>query len=65
MLESLVHLNFPSPPPGFLYVKIEIPDKVSVEEVDDEALVGWSAADMKVSRAFGDKWYKDQRSGIR
>ena len=64
MLEALVHLSHASPPPGFLYVRIEIPDQVAVERVDASVLDGWSDMDMRVSRAFGDQWYDKRRSVI-
>jgi RES domain-containing protein len=64
MLETLVHLSHPSPPPGFLYVRIEIPERVSVEKVDADALNGWGDMDMRVSRTFGDQWYDEKRSAI-
>jgi RES domain-containing protein len=64
MLETLVHLSHPSPPPGFVFVRIEIPDGVSVERADAGALEGWGDMDMKVSRAFGDRWYDEGRSAV-
>lgn len=64
ILEILVHINRPMPPKGYMFVQIEIPDRVSVEKVDVDGLDGWGDEDMKVSRAFGDKWYDENRSAI-
>lgn len=64
MLETLVHLSHPSPPPGFQFVRIEIPDRVAVEKVDATNLPGWGDLDMKASRAFGDRWYDERRSAV-
>ncbi|MBS1821637.1 MAG: RES domain-containing protein [Acidobacteria bacterium] len=64
MLETLVHLSRPSPPPGFQFVRIEIPDSIPVERVAADALRGWNSLDMKASRAFGDRWYDERRSAV-
>jgi RES domain-containing protein len=64
MLETLVHLSHPSPPPSFLFVRIEIPNEVLVERVDANDLPGWGDMDMKVSRVFGDRWYDERRSAV-
>jgi RES domain-containing protein len=64
MLETLVHLSHPSPPPGFQFVRIEVPDRVSVEKVDAGALPGWGGRNMKISRSFGDQWFDERRSAI-
>lgn len=64
MLEILVHINRPRPPKGYMFVLIEIPDRVSIEKLDVDVLDGWSDADMRASRKFGDQWYDERRSAI-
>jgi RES domain-containing protein len=49
-------------PRTLVYVRIEIPDDSSVEELSPETLRGWDADDKHASQQFGDRWYDAQRS---
>lgn len=64
MLEVLAHRNGPSVPRRHQFVRIQIPESLSVETVLPDALPGWDAADEQASRAFGDAWYDARRSAV-
>jgi RES domain-containing protein len=46
-------------------VEIAVAQAVAVERHDASALpVGWDHADLRVSRAFGDAWIREQRTAV-
>lgn len=64
LLEVLVHANLGVLPKNHRAVRIEIPEKVSIETVLPEQVPGWDAEDMAVSRAFGDAWIEEKRAAV-
>ncbi len=65
MLEILVRSNIGRIPTNHRVVTVEIPDGVSVERPDDEALPSdWDAEHSASAAAFGDRWLAETRSAI-
>jgi RES domain-containing protein len=64
LLEQLVHLNGMKFPRSLRYVKIEIPDVVSREDVDPVVIHGWDAQDMSAARLVGDQWIASVKSAV-
>jgi len=64
LLEVLVHSNLSQPPKQHRVVRIEVPDKLKVENVSINTVPGWDNEDMRASRAFGDRWLRESRSPI-
>jgi RES domain-containing protein len=64
LLEVLVHANLSRPPKQHRVVRIEVPDKLKVENVSINTVPGWDNEDMLASRAFGDRWLRENRSPI-
>jgi len=62
LLEVLVHSNLSQPPKQHRVVRIEVPDKLKVENVSINTVPGWDNEDMRASRAFGDRWLRESRS---
>lgn len=49
---------------GFQFVKIEIPDSLRGERVDDERLPTDWMATPQITRAWGDRWLREERSAV-
>ena len=64
LLEVLVHSNIGRVPKTHAVVEIAIPDSVVIESARGEDLAEWDAEDQIASRAFGDRWLKEQRSAV-
>lgn len=64
ILEKLVHAGRTQLPGGHHAAAIEIPDDVSTELFDPDAVPGWEAEDSAAARAFGDGWHAAQRSAV-
>jgi len=65
MLEILVHSNIGRIPTNHRFVTVEIPEGISVERVDGEALPSdWDAEHSASAAAFGDRWLDEARSAI-
>jgi RES domain-containing protein len=64
LLEVLVHSNLSEPPRNHKVIRIDIPDKVVVETLAITELPGWHAEDMRASRAFGDRWIRENRTAV-
>ncbi len=64
LLEVLVHANLSQPPKNQRVVRVEIPDEVAIENVALNAVEGWDAEDMVASRAFGDRWIRENRTVV-
>jgi RES domain-containing protein len=64
MLERLAHANTLRLPRSLIWAEIIIPQGVSIEEVDPERVPGWDRARSRSARAFGDGWYRSQRSAV-
>ena len=65
MLECLAHAGIGRVPRTQVCVEIAIAGDVSVESHDASSLpVGWDFADLRVARAFGDAWMREQRSAV-
>jgi RES domain-containing protein len=62
LLERLVHSNIGRIPKHHVWVRIEIPAGVGVEELRAENLPGWT--DESASRHCGDQWYDEGRSAV-
>jgi RES domain-containing protein len=61
LLEILVHASG-SVPRSQVYVEIEIPAAVSIEEVEPNDVPRWDASSFEPSRSFGDRWYDERRT---
>lgn len=64
LLEILVHANIGELLPDQVWIEIDIPEGVSMETVEPETLPGWDAPDLIVSQAYGDQWFREQRSCV-
>lgn len=64
LLERLVHSNIGRVPKHQVWVRIDIPVGVRIEELHGENLPGWADADESASRRFGDRWYDEGRSAV-
>ncbi len=64
LLEMLVHSNLNRLPRDHAFVRIIIPDDVSLERVDENDVPGWQDEDKAASQSFGDNWLAEQRSAV-
>jgi RES domain-containing protein len=64
LLEVLVHSNLSQPPKNHKVVRINVPDKVAIETLSITELPYWYAEDMRASRAFGDRWIRENRTAV-
>jgi RES domain-containing protein len=64
LLEVLVHSNLSLPPRNHKVVRISFPDKVVIETFSITELPDWYAEDMRASRAFGDRWIRENRTAV-
>jgi RES domain-containing protein len=63
LLEILLHASG-SVPRSQVYIEIEIPSAVSVEEIKLQNVPAWDARSFEASRAFGDRWSDERRTAI-
>lgn len=61
LLEVLVHgaVRTPEALDGFQFLKIDVPDDLSIERVADDLLPEDWAARLDVTRAWGDRWLRE------
>lgn len=61
LLEVLAHgaVRTPEALEGFRFLKIELPDDISIERVADGLLPADWATQLEVTRAWGDRWLSD------
>jgi RES domain-containing protein len=64
LLEKAAQLNSLRLPRTLVFVRIDVPSDVGVEDVRPEDLAGWDSDSKTVSRAFGDRWYDERRSAV-
>jgi len=64
LLEVLVHSNLSQPPKKHKVIRIIVPDKVVIETLSITTLPDWYAEDMRASRAFGDRWIRENRTAV-
>jgi RES domain-containing protein len=64
LLEVLVHSNLLKPPRNHRVIRINVPDKVVIETLSITQLRDWYAEDMRASRAFGDRWIRENRTAV-
>ena len=64
VLEKAAQVNAVRLPATLAYIRIEIPNDASVEQLSEEALPGWADDDRSASQAFGDRWYDERRSVV-
>jgi RES domain-containing protein len=64
MLEKLVHAGIGKVPRTQVAVRIDIPGKVEIEEIDGDDVPGWDREDLMASRAYGDAWLRSGRTCI-
>jgi RES domain-containing protein len=65
MLECLAHAGIGRVPRTHVAVGIAVAQAVAVERHDASALpAGWDQADLRVARAFGDAWIREQRTAV-
>jgi RES domain-containing protein len=63
LLEILVHASG-SVPRNQVYIEIEIPVDVSIEEIESHDVPRWDARSFEASRTFGDRWYDERRTAV-
>lgn len=63
MLEKLVSGNG-RVPPNQHFIEITVPAGLTYEVVTKDSLSGWDTPDPSVSRTFGARWVREQRSAI-
>ena len=63
LLEILVHASG-AVPRSQGYVEIEIPARLSIEEVTPADVPRWDSRSYRAARAFGDRWYDEQRTPV-
>ena len=63
LLEILVHASG-AVPRSQGYVEIEIPARLSIEEVTPADVPRWDSHSFRAARAFGDRWYDEQRAPV-
>lgn len=51
-------------PPNQHFIEITIPNGTSYEVLTPHQLPGWDERSGNVSRAFGDRWYREKRSAL-
>lgn len=61
LLEVLVHsaVRTPEALDGFQFLKIEVPDDISIERVPDHTFPDDWAMRLEVTRAWGDRWLRE------
>lgn len=64
LLEKAAQLNSVRIPRTLVYARVDVPADAGIEEVQAGDLSGWESDDKAASRAFGDRWYDEQRSLI-
>jgi RES domain-containing protein len=64
LLEVLVHSNLSQPPKDHKVIRIHVPNKVVIETLSITELPDWYAEDMRASRAFGDRWIRENRTAV-
>jgi len=64
ILEKAAQLNSVRIPRTLVYIRIDVPTDVTVEELKTEDLLGWDSNDKMASRSFGNSWYDERRSLI-
>jgi RES domain-containing protein len=64
LLEKAAQLNSLRLPPTLVYVRIDVPPGLSVEEVRPDDLPGWDSVNKADSQRVGDRWYDERRSLI-
>jgi RES domain-containing protein len=61
-LELLVHLDRAAPPKDHVWIRIEVPDGVPLEEIDRDEIRGWAWSDCAASRRYGSQWIEEART---
>src|SRR5450432_3581625 len=61
LLEILVHASG-SVPQTQVYVEIQIPAELSIEEISAGDVPRWNSLSFESARAFGDHWYDQRRT---
>lgn len=64
LLEVLAHANLSRAPANQKLITIAIPDCVKVETLLQSDLTGWNGNDLRIPRAFGDRWIRERRSAV-
>ncbi len=64
MLEMLVHAGVGKLPKNQVSIRIDIPQTVTVEEIEATDVPGWDQEDVTAPRAYGDAWVKSERSCV-
>jgi RES domain-containing protein len=63
LLEILVHASG-NLPHSQVYIEIDIPAGVSIEEIGPDEVPRWDARSFEASRAFGDRWFDERRTAV-
>lgn len=62
LIEQAVQFRRWRIPRSLAYIRIDVPDDISLEVIEADGLPGWDADNKLVSQQFGDRWYDEQRS---
>ena len=64
VLEKAAQFSSVRLPRALRFIRITIPDAVTLEEVRVQDVAGWDADDKRASQRFGDEWFDERRSLI-
>ncbi|MEE8445757.1 MAG: RES domain-containing protein [Alphaproteobacteria bacterium] len=64
MLELLTRTRIGKVPKHHVWIRIDIPDDISTDQVPPEQIPGWDASGQGEAKAHGDAWYDSMRSAI-
>src|SRR4051812_41163792 len=62
LLEMLIHTRVGAVPRSHMWIEVEIPAHVSVEQADATRIPAWNTEGSQAARKFGDQWYEERRS---
>jgi RES domain-containing protein len=64
VLETLVHANIGLTSSRDAWIEITVPSSVPIETIQSDEIPGWDAANLRASRAYGDRWYQERRTAV-
>lgn len=64
LLEKLTQTGIGKIPRRQQRIEIHVPEEVEIEEVTAAEILGWDAADLIASRAYGDQWLRQARTVV-
>ena len=64
LLEIMVHTASEGVPEGQVFIEIEVPAGITIEEIGPADVPHWDSPNFRAARAFGDRWYDERRSAV-